>query len=153
MAIKLKNKFVEENIEDEKGNVLGVLKFNPGDPRIVSKLTKIITDLTDSMEKINKVGELPEIPKEDLEKYEDFEKVAEIFKSYKEKFQIEEDAANSMISDLTEVFGEETINIFTGGTKDMDTLYPLIEYVIPFVNEARKEKVNKYIPKNSEVMD
>ena len=45
MALKVKNNFVRENIEDMEGNVLGEIKFNPKDSRIMSKLSIILKDI------------------------------------------------------------------------------------------------------------
>lgn len=154
MAIKIKSSFITEDITDENGIKIGEIKFNPNDSRIMSKLTKIVNDLSDSLNKLKSMGDIPEIPKENLETLEDFEKVSSVFKTIGEGFDIEEKAVNSTINDLTEVFGKETIEVFTGGTSDISSLLPLIEYIIPFVKQARETKINKYIVnKSSDVME
>ena len=154
MAIKIKNSFITEDIEDENGTKIGEIRFNPNDSRIMSKLTKIVNDLSDSLKKLKSMGDIPKIPKENLETLEDFEMVSGIFKTIGEGFEIEESAVKSTIDDLTEIFGEETINTFTGGTSDIVSLLPLIEYIIPFVKEARESKVDKYIiNKSNDVME
>lgn len=154
MALTIKNSFIKEDILDENGNKLGEIKFNPNDSRIMSKLTKIVNELGDSLDKLKSMGEIPKISGEDLQTIEDFEKVSETFKLMEQGFDIEEKAVDSVLDNLSEVFGEETINIFTSGTKDVLSVMPLIEYILPYVKEARKTKINKYIDKkNSDVME
>lgn len=154
MALTIKNSFIKEDILDENGNKLGEIKFNPNDSRIMSKLTKIVNELGDSLDKLKSMGEIPKISNEDLKTIEDFEKVSETFKLMEQGFDIEEKAVDSVLDNLAEVFGKETINIFTGGTKDVLSVMPLIEYILPYVKDARKNKINKYIDKKaSDVME
>ena len=56
MALTVKQNFIVENIEDENGNKLGEIKFNPNDSRIMSKLTKIVNDLNYSLGKLKGMG-------------------------------------------------------------------------------------------------
>ena len=59
-----------------------------------------------------------------------------------------------MIKELTEIFGIDTINCFTQGTYDIESIMPLIEYVLPYVKEYKEGKVNKYLNKtNNDVME
>lgn len=149
MALIVKNNFIKEDIKDENGNKLGEIKFNPNDSRIMSKLTKIVNELGNSLDKLKSIGNMPKIPNEDLNTLEDFEKVSDSFKLIEQGFDIEEKAVDCVLDNLSEVFGEETINIFTSGTKDVLSVMPLIEYILPFVKEARQNKINKYINKKT----
>lgn len=149
MALIVKNNFIKEDIKDENGNKLGEIKFNPNDSRIMSKLTKIVNELGNSLDKLKSMGNMPKIPNEDLNTLEDFEKVSDSFKLIEQGFDIEEKAVDCVLDNLSEVFGVETINIFTGGTKDVLSVMPLIEYILPFVKEARQNKINKYINKKT----
>lgn len=154
MALTVKQNFVVENIEDEDGNKLGEIKFNPNDSRIMSKLTKIVNDLSYSLGKLKGMGDIPKIPKDKLETLEDFEEVSDIFKTINTGFKIEEDAVDNVLNDLSEIFGKETIELFTGGTKDVMSVMPLIEYILPYVKEAREIKMNKYLSKKpTDVME
>lgn len=150
MAIKVKDSFITEDIEDQDGKKIGEIRFNPNDSRIMSKLTKIVNDLGNTLEELKSMGDIQPIPQEKLETVEDFEKVSDTFKTIERGFAIEETAVDNVIQDLSEVFGEDTINIFTHGTKDLMSLMPLIEFVLPYVKEARQSKVEKYI-KNNEI--
>lgn len=149
MAIKINNSFVTEKIEDENGNKIGEIKFNPNDSRIMAKLSKIIDDLGKALKEIDSIGDIPKIEEKDLKSIEDFEKMASTFEKISKGFNIEEKAVDNVINDLSEIFGKETIELFTGGTKDIISVMPLIEYVIPFVKKSREGKVNKYISKNN----
>ena len=154
MIIKTKKEFVKENIVDENGEILGEIKFNPNDSRIMSKLSKIVIDLTSAIEKIEKLGDIPEIEEKDLQKLEDFEKSLTTFQKLAEGFSIEEDSTKGVIDDLSEIFGRENIEALTCGTYDIMLLMPLIEFITPHLKQARQKKVSKYMNlKNDEVMD
>ena len=161
MAIQVKNNFVKEDIVDEKGNKLGEIKFNPNDSRIMSKLTKIVNDLSKSLKELDKIKKdkdfskkMEILSKEKLEDIEEFESASEVLEQLNHGYDIELETVTRTIEDLSEVFGKETVEIFTGGTKDIMSVMPLVDYVIPYVKKARNEKVNKYIPKaNSDVME
>ena len=73
---------------------------------------------------------------------EDFEKI------YK-AISIEESAIGNTIDALSEIFGKETVELFTGGTYDIMALMPLIEFVTPYIKNARQQKVDKYIGKSN----
>lgn len=156
MAIQIKNSFIAEDIEDENGNKIGEIKFNPEDARIMEKLSKIINDLVDSKKKFDSLGNIDENAfKKEVLTSEDFEKYSETYQKFHDGFKIEYNYNESIIKDLSEIFGEETINLFTKGSSDADTLMPLIEYIAPIVQERRSKKVNKYLKKNkqSDVME
>lgn len=155
MALTVKQNFVIEDIVDENGKKLGEIKFNPNDSRIMNKLVKIVNDLEESLKKLKSMGDIPKIPKKNLETIEEFEQLSDSFKLIGQGFDIEEKAVDGVLDNLAEVFGEETIQIFTCGTKDVLSVMPLIEYIMPYVKEARTKKVNKYLNKkaNNDVME
>ncbi len=148
MSLIVKNKFVVEDIIDEKGMKIGELKFNPSDSRIMYKLSQIITDATNSMNKIKTIGNVADLSNKRLETIEDFENVQSDIEKICKGINIETDLIDRIFANLNEVFGKETIEIFTGGTQDIELLMPLLEFVIPYVKEARQKNVNKYIKSN-----
>ncbi len=153
MALKVKNNFVRENIEDMEGNILGEIKFNPKDSRIMSKLSIILKDIQEAVKKINNI-KIEEVPEGDLETLEDFEKFSEVCNNWNEATNIENSVIEKIINELSEVFGEETILCFTQGTNDLESLMPLIEFVLPYIKDYKSEKLSKYIPnKNNDVME
>lgn len=147
MALIIKDSFVKEDIVDEKGNKIGEIKFNPNDSRIMSKLTSIVNDLSNDIKQLKNIGEIPNISDNNLTDTTDFEKVSDAFKVIEKGFNIEEAAADSVLNKLSDVFGKETIDIFTGGTKDILSVIPLIEYILPYVKKARETRINKYMNK------
>ena len=66
---------------------------------------------------------------------------------------MEYNVINKSISGLKDIFGEECINCFTGGTMDIASLLPLIKFITPYVKKSRNEKVDKYLSKNNDVME
>lgn len=148
MSLIVKNKFVVEDIIDEKGMKIGELKFNPSDSRIMYKLSQIITDATNSMNKIKTIGNVADLSNKRLETIEDFENVQSDIEKVCKGINIETDLIDRIFANLNEVFGKETIEIFTGGTQDIELLMPLLEFVMPYVKEARQKNVNKYIKSN-----
>ena len=157
MALTIKQNIVKEDLVDENGNKLGELKFNPNDTRIMQKLTKIVNDLTDNMKNLKKmdIPSVESVKENKLEKIDDFEKLGEDFSKLNEAFNLEEKAIDNVIKELSEIFGEDTINIFTGSTKDIESLNPLLDFVMPYVKKAREGKVKKYTIKkeNDDVME
>lgn len=147
--MEIKSKIIKEDLFDENGVKLGELVFNPNDTRIVSKMSKIINNLGDTMKGLKELGEFPNISDKSIESVEDFEKIASDLKKLDTGINMEMDVVSNIINDLIDVFGEETVNIFTEGTMDLMSVLPLIEFVAPHVQKARNEKVNKYLNKNT----
>lgn len=148
MSLIVKNKFIVEDIIGEKGMKIGELRFNPSDNRIMNKLVQIVTDATSSMKKIKNIGNVSDLSDKKLETIEDFENVQSDIEKICKGIDIESELIDRIFANLNEVFGKETIEIFTGGTQDIDLLMPLLEFVMPYVKDARQKNVNKYIKKN-----
>lgn len=150
MKIIVDNKFIKEDILDENGNKLGELKFNPSDNRIMIKLSNIFRDCTEALKKLEGKGEIPNLENTKLDTYEDFEKAKEDIEKVCDIINIESEAISSAFKNLYDVFGKDTIDIFTGGTEDVELLTPLLDFIAPYVKSARMKKVDKYIKDNKE---
>lgn len=150
MTLIAKQNFIVENIFDEKGNILGQIKFNPNDSRIMSRLAKCMNDLKLSIEEMDKIGDI-HLSAEELKTTDDLYRFSEDIDKASRTFEIEEKAIQGIIDDLSDIFGKDTIEIFTGGTCDVELLNPLLEFVMPYVHEYRNNKVEKYLPKQEEV--
>lgn len=148
MAITIKNSFIKEEIIDENGNKLGELKFNPNDSRIMKILTETINDCTNGLKDLKQIGNIKNISAEDINTIEDLENSSEVFEKIDKACDIEMKIVNSVIKKLSEVFGKETIQLFTNGTKDIETLQPVLEFVMPHVKKKRNELVDKYKKKS-----
>ena len=48
---------------------------------------------------------------------------------------------------------KETIDLFTQGTKDAETLLPVLSFIEPYVKENRQSKVEKYLDNKDDVME
>lgn len=154
MAIKIKNSFVEENIEDEKGNILGVLRFNPNDTRIVSRLTKCAENAEKALKELKKIGNISDLSTVNIESVEDAEKISDDISKMNQALEIEEKIITNTLSELEEIFGKETVDLFTQGTKDIESIMPILDFAMPYVKKARQNKVKKYNAKNkSNVME
>lgn len=153
MALKIKNNFVREDIVDEKGNKLGELKFNPSDSRIMKTLSELVKDFSNKIKELDKLEKFEEIKKEDLKSIEDFENISKSFETIDKALDIEVEAVDKMINGLSEIFGKDTIELFTQGTKDAECLLPIIEFIEPYVKQARQNKVNKYLDNKNDVME
>lgn len=153
MALKIKNNFVREDIVDEKGNKLGELKFNPNDSRIMKTLSELVKDFSKRIKELDKLEKFEEIKKEDLKSIEDFENVSKSFETIDKALDIEVEAVDKMINGLSEIFGKDTIELFTQGTKDAECLLPIIEFIEPYVKQTRQNKVNKYLDNKNDVME
>lgn len=157
MALTIKSNIIREDILDENGKKLGELKFNPNDSRIMKNMSTVVNEFNKAIKEINKLGKIDKLSLENLKTAEDFEKASETFEKIDKGYDIEIKAVDELINKLSEIFGEETIQLFTNGTKDAECLLPIIEFIEPYVKTAREGKVNKYINEskenNSDVME
>lgn len=154
MALTVKSNLVIEDIVDEKGEKIGQIKFNPNDSRIMKNLSSIVNDFSNAIKDFNQLGEVEKIDVSQLKTAEDFEKASAMFEKVDKGFDIEVKAIDEFIDKLSEIFGKETIELFTNGTKDAECLFPIIDFIKPYVEKARTNKVNKYIDKdNQDVME
>lgn len=155
MKIIVKNKLIREDILDESGNKLGELVFNPNDNRIMNKLYKIVQDAQNAVKKLDKLGKMPNVDKlknTTLTNIDDFEKVSDDIDLLCKGGKIETETIESIFQDLYEIFGKETIDIVTQKTQDLDMLEPIIEFIKPYIEESRKQKIKKYLKKpNTEI--
>lgn len=153
MAIVVKSKFVCEDIVDKDNNVIGQIKFNPDDSNIMKTLAEILCDLNNSINKLDNYKDLDLSQLSENSSLEDFKNASDKIEKTKEIFTMEYNVINKSISGLKDIFGEECINCFTGGTMDIASLLPLIKFITPYVKKSRNEKVDKYLSKNNDVME
>lgn len=144
MALQVKTSFIKEDIVDIEGNKLGEIKFNPKDSRIMKKLAIILKELGDAINKLNDM-DIKDVPEGKIEDLEDFENFSKLCNSYVEASDIENNVIEKSIKELSEIFGEDTLNCFTQGTNDIEALMPLLDFVLPYVKDYKNGKVNSYI--------
>ena len=156
MKIIVKNKLIKEDIFDEDGNKIGELVFNPNDNRIMNKLYKIVQDAQLALKKLDKLGKMPDVEKlknSTLTSIEDFEKVSDDIDLLCKGGQIETATIEGIFQDLYEIFGKDTINAVTQGTQDLEMIEPIMEFVKPYIEQSRKEKMQKYLKKSNTEID
>jgi len=156
MKIIVKNKLIKEGIFDEDGNKIGELVFNPNDNRIMNKLYKIVQDAQLALKRLDKLGKMPDVEKlknSTLTSIEDFEKVSDDIDLLCKGGQIETDTIEGIFQDLYEIFGKDTINAVTQGTQDLEMIEPIMEFVKPYIEQSRKEKMQKYLKKSNTEID
>ena len=120
----------------------------------MKNLSSIVNDFSNAIKDFNQLGEVEKIDVSQLKTAEDFEKASAMFEKVDKGFDIEVKAIDEFIDKLSEIFGKETIELFTNGTKDAECLFPIIDFIKPYVEKARTNKVNKYIDKdNQDVME
>lgn len=153
MALIIKSKFIKEDILDENENKIGELKFNPNDSRIMKKMSTLIKEFSIAIKEINKLDKV-EKPKSELKTLEDFENASDYFEAFDKATDLEISVVDKLINGLSEIFGRETVELFTQGAKDAESLLPIISFMEPYVKENRQSQVNKYLDKKSdEVME
>ncbi len=152
MALTIKNRLIKEDILDESGNKIGELKFNPNDSRIMKKMSSLVKDFGKAVKEIDKLDKV-ERPNLDSISIEDFDKASEYFDAFDRATDIEMETTDKLINELSEIFGKETIELFTQGTKDAESLLPIISFIEPYVKKARQSKLDKYLDNKNDVME
>lgn len=152
MSLIIKSKFVKEEILDEKGNKIGELKFNPNDSRIMKKMSTLVKEFSTAIKEINKLDKIKK-PELELKTLEDFENASEYFDAFDKATDLEIEVVDKLINELSEIFGKETIDLFTQGTKDAEALLPVLSFIEPYVKENRQSKVEKYLDNKDDVME
>ena len=61
MAIIVKSKKIKENIEDENGNILGVISYNPEDTTTYTRLTDIMDEILEMNEEMKSLENIKNI--------------------------------------------------------------------------------------------
>lgn len=152
MALTIKNRFIKEDILDENKNKIGELKFNPNDSRIMKKMSTLIKEFSVAIKEINKLDKV-EKPKSELKTLEDFENASDYFEAFDKATDLEIDVVDKLIDGLSEIFGKETVELFAQGTKDAESLLPIINFMEPYVKKNRQSQVEKYLDNKNDVME
>lgn len=152
MALTIKNRLIKEDILDESGNKIGELKFNPNDSRIMKKMSTLIKEFSVAIKEINKLDKV-EKPKSELKTLEDFENASDYFEAFDKATDLEIDVVDKLIAGLFEIFGKETVELFTQGTKDAESLLPIINFMEPYIKKNRQSQVEKYLDNKNDVME
>lgn len=152
MAIVAKSKNIEENIEDENGNLLGTISYDPEDIksyRILMDIVNLISDMSKNAKNLNK---LKLIGDSKISNPEDFEKYDELFKECQKDFHSIDDGIEVIKNSIDDIFGEGTSSIMMGNGHNVELLMPLLDEVMPKFKGAREKKLNSYLDNGNQVM-
>lgn len=145
MALKINKSLVIENIEDNEGNVLGQIKFDPNDEKIMKKLSDTMMGITQKLNEQKKIGEIGEIKEFNLDSTEEFEENLKQLEKINKTVDLNYEAIELAINNFADVFGKETMDIITGGSVSLENLKPLIDFISPYVKDSRKKLTDKYL--------
>lgn len=145
MALIIDDSIVIEEIKNKDGKLLGKIKFDPNDEKIMKSMSDIVRDLSNKLEQLKKIGKAKEISEKEIETLEDFEKERENIKKINDSIDLEYEAVKNAINSFTEIFGKETMDIITNGSVSYKNIEPLIIFLKPYIAKARKGKVEGYL--------
>ncbi len=113
------------------------ISFNPGDILFAEKYYRLTDRLTEKDKEYKKrAAALDENKAED-------ENGIPI--NAGERIALSGEICNEICSELDILFGEGTSNKAFGEVRNFDVLYQFFDGIKPFIQSARKDKVNKYI--------
>ena len=115
-------------------------------------MSSLVKDFGKAVKEIDKLDKV-ERPNLDSISIEDFDKASEYFDAFDRATDIEMETTDKLINELSEIFGKETIELFTQGTKDAESLLPIISFIEPYVKKARQSKLDKYLDNKNDVME
>ncbi len=153
MAIIVKSKKIKENIEDENGNILGVISYNPEDTTTYTRLTDIMNEILEMNEEMKSLENIKNIPKEAVQDIDKFEQHRASFNDFSKSLHTIENKIQNIKKSIDDIFGEGTANIIMENSNDIELLTPLIEEVLPKFKNARENKIDKYISKEEFIND
>lgn len=156
-SLKVSSSIVSIDILNENEEKIGAIVFDPKDARIIKKLTDIIrklTELANNVKTLKLPDDFDDMMRKSADSIEDFEKVEDGLETLCKGYDIEYEMNSYIIENLSSIFGQNTVEIFTGGTLNVERILPLMEAVMPYVNEVREERLSSYLNKkeNSSVM-
>ena len=152
MAIVIKSsKKVTIPVENENGEKLGEIVFNPESAGTYKALTEITEAIYKISDKYDSIGELKEIPRGELtpekekQARDDFERISK-FTGYMTE-QIDEIAKA-----IDSAFGKGTSALILQGGYDIEGLVAFIDGVAPYFKNMREKQVGKYLKDADDVM-
>lgn len=151
MKLTVKSTKIEENIEDEKGNVIGKISFDPQDVNVYKKFLSLIELITEKQKVDRQIGDLGDISKENLKSIEDFEKYSVVFQKLDKKLDNYLSMMDEIKKTTDEIFGDVS-STFSNITASLEPYTELITWATPYFNQGRKEKVDKYLESTDDVL-
>lgn len=145
MAIIVKNTKITDEIVNEKGEVLGIISYDPNDLKSRKEIINIINDiykLEDSLKKADKIN-ISQFS--NAKTMEEFEKARDSFNQLRVHINQGAEHIEDIIKRIDNIFGEGTCKIVLNDTYNLELLIPLLNGVLPQFEKVQNEKKNKYL--------
>ena len=150
MAIKLKSKKVSVDVENEKGEVIGKIAFNPEDIGTYNALMKIGEMVYKIDDKYKEVKDIEDIPEEELKEVKDFEKVRGTVERVLSFAEFTVKRIDEIAEEIDKVFGKGTSELILQGGHDIEALEAFLEGITPYFKDAHDGRINKYLDDKDE---
>lgn len=150
MAIKLKSKNVSVNVENENGEVIGKISFNPDDIGTYNAVMAIGSEIGKIDDKYKGVGDIADIPQEKLTEIKDFDEVRGTINRVLDFTSYTVERIDEIAKQIDKAFGEGTSKLILQGSHDVEALQAFLEGITPYFKSAHNKRVNKYLKDDNE---
>lgn len=150
MAIKLKSKSVSVDVENEKGEVIGKVSFNPEDLGTYNAVMAIGAEIGKIDDKYKDVSDITDIPEEELSNIKDFKDVRNTINTVIDFTSFLVERVDAIAQQIDSAFGAGTSSLILQGGHDIEALQAFLEGITPYFKSAREKRVGKYLKDTSE---
>ena len=150
MAIKLKSKNVSVDVENENGEVIGKISFNPEDVGTYNAVMAIGAEIGKIDDKYKGVGDIADIPEEKLTEAKDFNEVRGTINRVLDFTSFMVERVDEIAKQIDGAFGEGTSKLILQGGHDLEALRAFLEGITPYFKGAHEKRVNKYLKDDNE---
>lgn len=144
-AIKLKSKVKTIDLENDSGEIIGKISFNPEDIGAYNELLAIGEIITKISEKYDSTKVQNDIPEGKFESVEQYKVAQNTFSQIGEFTNFVVKQVDLISEKLDKIFGKNTSELIFQGGHDLEQLSDFIEAVIPYFKNAKNKRVNKYL--------
>lgn len=150
MAIKLKSKNVSVDVENENGEVIGKISFNPDDVGTYNAVMAIGAEVGKIDDKYKGVGDIADIPEEKLSEVKDFEAVRSTINRVLDFTSYTVERVDEIAKQIDSAFGKGTSELILQGGHDIEALQAFLEGITPYFREVHDKRVGKYLKDDTE---
>jgi len=152
MAIVIKSKKVTLPIENEQGEKLGEVVFNPDSAETYKALTEIAELVYKISDKRDSMGELKTIPTGEVESVEKEKAYRDEFMKINEFTTYMTETIDKIAEAIDSAFGKGTSELILQGGYDIEGLIAFVEGISPYFEGARAKRIDKYVNDDDGVM-
>lgn len=125
---------------NRNGVNVGELRFNPHDVTFSERIYTMISEFSEAQEKfVKRTAELEADKSED--KYG-------LPANQRERFALVRELCETTHAKIDEAFGEGTSELVFGGILDPDAIWQFFDGIVPSMDEAQRERIQKYTQKH-----